>query len=245
MRAAAKKRQGRQAGMSLVEILVGVLIGMIGIVVIFQVLQLSEQRKRTTGAGSDAQISGSVGMYNLSRDLMLAGYGFGVALNPQMGCTISAYDGSRPTNNFSFLLTPIIITDGAGGAPDTITVLYGNSSMFAMSQTFDTATATSNHTQGRGGFQKGDVVLVATQNVPVVCALAQITDNTNADGVTIDHVNGTYTNYYTNASAAARYNPAASPVASGAGFLFNLGPTPRRNIWSISGNKLVYTDDLH
>ena len=44
--------------MSLVEILVGVLIGLIGIVVIFQVLSVSENRKRTTVQGSDAQSAG-------------------------------------------------------------------------------------------------------------------------------------------------------------------------------------------
>jgi type IV pilus assembly protein PilW len=229
--------------MGLVEILVGVLIGMIGIVVIFQVLQISEERKRTTGAGSDAQISGSVGMYNLNRDLMLAGYGFGTAPSPYMGCTIAAYDSARATPNFTFTLSPIIITDGAGGAPDTIAVLYGNSNMVAVPQTYDTATGTSKHTQGRSGFQKGDVVIIA--NATPACALAQITDNTNSDGVTVDHVNGTYTSFYTNTSAASRYNPGASPIAAGQGFLYNLGPTPRRSIWSIQSGKLVYTDDLH
>lgn len=230
MRTTPTRRRGRESGMSLIEILVGVMIGMIGIVVIFQVLQVSEERKRTTGAGSDAQISGSVGMFNLNRDLMLAGYGFGVAPNPQMGCNVQAYDSTRATTNFSFRLSPVVITDGAGGAPDTITVLYGNSSMVAVSQTYDTATGTSKHTQGRSGFQIGDLVIIATTTP--ACALAQITDNTNSDGVTVDH-------------AAARYNPASSPIASGQGFLYNLGPTPRRNIWSIQGDKLVYTDDLH
>jgi type IV pilus assembly protein PilW len=207
------------------------------------VLQVSEERKRTTGAGSDAQISGSIGMYNLQRDLMLAGYGFGTVPTPYMGCTVAAYDTARPAPNFSFTLSPILITDGAGGAPDTITVLYGNSNMVAVPQTFDTATGTSKHTQGRSGFQLGDVVVIA--NATPACALAQITGNTNADGVTVDHATGNYVDYYTNASTPARYNPAASPIAAGQGFLYNLGPTPRRNVWRVQGDKLTWSDDLH
>lgn len=234
----------RQSGMSLVEILVGVMVGMIGIVVIFQVLQVSEERKRTTGAGSDAQISGSIGMYNLSRDLTLAGYGFGNAASTYMGCSIAAYDVNRPGNNFNFPFSPIVITDGAGGAPDTVAVLYGNSNFLAVPQTFDTATGTSKHTQGRTGFQLGDTFIIA--NTTPACALAQISGNANADGVTIDHANGvSYTDFYTNVQVTARYNPAASPINSGAGFLFNMGPTPRRNVWQIQGDKLTFTDDLH
>ena len=56
-------------GFSLIELMVGVLIGMIGIVVIFQMLDVSEKRKRTTGAGADAQISGTMALYSLERDL--------------------------------------------------------------------------------------------------------------------------------------------------------------------------------
>jgi type IV pilus assembly protein PilW len=252
MRLPLKTRPGKQQGFGLVEILVGVLIGMIGIVVIFQVLQLSEERKRTTGAGSDAQISGSIGMYSLSRDLQLAGYGFGVAATPMMGCSVSAFDNLRPVNNFNFGLSPIVITKAQAqvppapvGAPDTISVLWGNSSLFVASQTFDPpSSGTSKHTQGRPGFQPGDLVVAATATIPVPppqCALVQITSIANTDAATIDHT-------------ASQYNPpGGSPLNAGQGFLYNLGPSPRLNVWSISKdnltnkltNKLIVTDDLH
>ncbi|MGE0559775.1 MAG: PilW family protein, partial [Burkholderiales bacterium] len=62
----APRKAGRsQTGLSLVEIMVGVLIGMIGIVVIFQMLATSEERKRTVSAGSDVQVSGIIGMTSL------------------------------------------------------------------------------------------------------------------------------------------------------------------------------------
>jgi len=56
-------------GLSLIEILVGLVIGMIGIVVIFQVLAVSEDRKRTTVQGSDSQSAGSIALYSLQRDV--------------------------------------------------------------------------------------------------------------------------------------------------------------------------------
>jgi type IV pilus assembly protein PilW len=231
----------RQHGLSLVEVMVGVLIGLIGIVVIFQVLALSEERKRTTGAGSDAQISGSIGMYNLERDLRLAGYGFGTSTF--LGCTVSAYDAQRTTTNFTFALAPVVLTNGVGGAPDTIAVLYGSSSMFVNTQTYSTASATSKRTQGRTGFLPGDVVVVA--NSTPACALVEITANTNADGATIDHATGSYVNALSQ-TVTARYNPpAGSPISSGQGNLYNLGASPRLNLWQISGNKLRVTDNLH
>ena len=68
-----------QRGLSLVEILVGVLIGMIGIVVIFQVLAVAEAQKRNTTHGADAQSSGAIGLFAMQQDVQLGGYGIGVA----------------------------------------------------------------------------------------------------------------------------------------------------------------------
>ena len=64
--------------------MVGVAIGLIGIVVIFQVLQVWEERRRTTSSGSDAQVAGSIAMFNLEHELKQAGYGFGMSAD--IGC---------------------------------------------------------------------------------------------------------------------------------------------------------------
>lgn len=67
----------REAGFGLVEIMVGVVIGMLAIIVMMQVFSLSEERKRTTTGGGDAQSTGVIAFYQLQRDLGQAGYGFG------------------------------------------------------------------------------------------------------------------------------------------------------------------------
>ncbi len=227
----------RQRGFSLLEIMVGVAIGLIGIVVIFQVLAVWETRKRTTTSGSDAQIAGTIAMFNLERDLKLAGYGFG--RSTFMGCTVNAYDALRAPNTFTFALSPVVITDGAGGAPDTLTVLWGNSAFFVADQTFTTSSDTTKRTRGRTGFQKGDLV-VAAGNSPAQCVLAEVTQNDVADlapftdGASIGHANMAYTNFYSGAVVNTRYNNPAGPgIAFTTGSLYNLGPAPQLNTWQI------------
>ncbi|MFN7086977.1 MAG: PilW family protein [Burkholderiales bacterium] len=221
--------------MSLTEILVGVLIGLIGMVVIFQVLATAEQRKRTTAAGSDAQIAGAIALFMMERDLRLAGYGFGTS--SFMGCTVNAYDAARPGGNFTYLLAPVRITQGAGGTPDTVSTLWGNSALFVATQTFSASTATTKRTQGRGGLLPGDLVIAA--GAGPVCAMVEITGNANADGATIDHATGSYTNA-AGASVVARFNPAGGPlVVFTQGNLYNLGSDPRLDVWSIRNNKLL------
>ena len=58
-----------QRGMTLVEVLVGLAIGLIGMLVIFQAVSVWDARTRATSAGSDAQVAGSLAMFSIERDL--------------------------------------------------------------------------------------------------------------------------------------------------------------------------------
>ena len=116
-----------ERGMSLVEILVAVLIGLIGMVIIMQVYTVSEERKRTTTGTSDAQISGNIAMFTLERELRFAGYGMVSRQANMLGCNVQAFDSTRATTTLTFpTMAPVSISVGAGGAPDTITIIYGN-----------------------------------------------------------------------------------------------------------------------
>jgi len=74
----------------------------------------------------------------------------------------------------------------------------------------------------------------------------EITDNTNLDGATINHVNGAYVNYL-GQNVNSRYNPPAGlGLAFGNGSLYNLGPIPQLNVWQIrNGRTLAFSDALH
>lgn len=245
-----------QRGFTLVEVMVGMLIGLIGIIVIFQVFQVSESRKRTTTAGSDAQIAGSVAMFSLERDLRLGGFGFGAAASASggslMGCNVNVFDNANPAANFALRLAPVVITDGAAGAPDSITVLWGSSLTFSNFETFTTTTDTSKLLKFRNGIDRGDLAVVGGTLVGGApgCHLIQVTDNTNADQRTINHTAGGYTSKDGTTPLITRYNNPAGPGmtfsgVSGAGFVFNLGPYPRANKWSVRSGKLTLEDLLH
>ncbi len=245
-----------QAGLSLVEIMVGVLIGMIGIVVIFQMLATSESRKRTVTAGSDVQVSGVIGLTSIERDVREAGYGFSSAgydagITPLMGCTVNAYDSARPAAAFSYRLTAVQIIQGAGAASDTVIVLRGNGSIFPAAHVFTESSDTSKKTRGRAGISPRDYVLIGRVTPTVDCMTAEITDVADVDALTIRHNQGSY-NYTTYlpdgstsvASRIARHNNIAPPTAFTAGYIFNLGNGPRRNIWTVADGKLQVTNDL-
>lgn len=245
-------RQIGERGMSLIEILVGIVIGMLGILVIFSVLAVAEGRKRTTTAGTDAQMAGAVALFSLERDIKQAGYGFGTfgASNP-INCTVDAYDALRGggSQDFDFPLAPALITQGAAGAPDTLAILYGNTDLIVAGKTFtfssNSTKATSSTLGGRTGILRGDVLLLAgTVGGALACQLIEVTGNTNFDAVTIDHGTGSYTPQSGVGSATARYNKAAGPAFSN-GFIYELGPSPRRNIWSIQNARLQVRDDIH
>lgn len=63
------------SGFSLVEIMVGMTIGMLGIIVMLQVFALAEGQKRTTTGGADAQDNAAIALYGLQSDIRQSGWG--------------------------------------------------------------------------------------------------------------------------------------------------------------------------
>ncbi len=260
----ALTRRDSQHGLSLVEIMVGVLIAMIGVVIIFQMLATSEERKRSASSGSDTQVSGIVGITALERDVREAGYGyssaaFDNAATPVMGCTVNAYDTARPTPAYTFRLTPVQIVQGASGASDTVIVLRGNGSTFPAAHVFTESTDTTKKTRGRAGLSPRDYALIARTSPTLQCFLVEITEVNNdygtcstcVDAVTIQHKQGNYSyvTYLPNNATqidtrTARYNNPTPPVSFTNGFIFNLGNGARRNIWTVNNNRLQVTNDL-
>ena len=108
-------------GVSLVELMIGMGLGLVVTLVIAQVLSFAEGQKRITSGGSDAQVNGALALYTLQRELQMAGYGL-TGDPAALGCPVQARFGNAGAA-FTWPLAPVIITDGANGAPDQITVL--------------------------------------------------------------------------------------------------------------------------
>lgn len=110
----------QQTGLSLIELMVGLVIGLLAMLVILQMYQVFEGQKRSTTTGGDAQENGLFALTTLERDAKMAGYG--LTTQQTLGCTTyftSKDTGSGPAPIADFSTTPITITDG-GSAPDTV-----------------------------------------------------------------------------------------------------------------------------
>jgi type IV pilus assembly protein PilW len=113
-----------QRGLSMVEIMVAMVIGLIGILVIMQVARTAEAQKRLTTGMGESQNNGTLAVYSVERDVKQAGYGFNSL--SVIGCPLTIPEGRL--NHF----VPIVInpTDEipAGDAnTDTLLVTLGSS----------------------------------------------------------------------------------------------------------------------
>ena len=120
-------------GVTLVELLVGMTIGLLSVVIITQVMAVSEEQKRTTTSGSDAQVNGALALSTLQREIRMSGYGLtGAAF--ATGCQIKGrFNGAALANEAAWMLAPLQIIDGGDdGAPDAIRVMRSNARDFAL-----------------------------------------------------------------------------------------------------------------
>jgi type IV pilus assembly protein PilW len=113
----------KQAGFSLIEVMVGLVVSLLVSLVILQVFAVFEGQKRSTSGSADAQTNGSIALYNLQRDVQLAGFALPIfsSSNSPLQCTAFTPTGTD--------IAPVSITDGGdlAGASDTLTVRYGTS----------------------------------------------------------------------------------------------------------------------
>ncbi|MCZ7654372.1 MAG: prepilin-type N-terminal cleavage/methylation domain-containing protein [Rhodocyclaceae bacterium] len=161
----------KNRGLSLIELMVGVVIGMIAIIIIMQVAITFEGQKRTTVGTAGAMDEGAVGLFTLRKEIQSAGYG--MADPDLLACLVQAhearFDNLATAADFSFSIFPVLITQGVSGAPDSITVNYSSSPMLATAasliQNFPGDETTNLKLNNRYGFNAGDVVILANPTV--------------------------------------------------------------------------------
>ncbi len=128
MKSNSKHSTFHQAGFSLVEIMIGLAIGMLAALVIMQVFSIFESQKRATTGTADAQTNGSIALYTIGRELQMAGYPLMPVDNSPLECTTLTV-GATGIGGIS----PVTITDGVAAsgvsASDALTIRYGNSPM--------------------------------------------------------------------------------------------------------------------
>lgn len=247
----------RNRGFSLVELLIGMALAIIGLLVMSTVMMSSNQQKKTTTSGADAQTSGSIGSYAIERDLRMAGYGIsGTGL---LGCKINAYDeGSVPARSFTFNLLPVVITAGVAGAPDTIEITYSDSDVGINAPRLTQSNNGTNaeyKVDNRFGFHEGNLIVVSEPGVDQDgdgqddCTLAQVTGVPGTPGKTdnVIHNSGMYTNA-SGQNVPARYNKPGGlgiPYSTNA-HVYNLGDLPGNRIYTVdtATNQLTFRNTL-
>lgn len=219
----------RHAGFSLIEIMVGMVIGLLSTIIVMQVFATFEGQKRTTTGGADAQTNGVIGLYTIERDARMGGYGFAEAA----GCALARSFGGVALAPLA--LSPVTIADGAGGLPDSITILSGNKSSWSVPIrviSVHTQADTQFNTNAVLGITQGDLLVAYEEATPPNCTLFQV-DNANPVLNPIVHAAGSWNG-----------NSAVFPAAgfSTDALLMNLGSFQSHGYSIDASSNLVFTD---
>ena len=175
--------RARQAGMSLVEIMVAVVLGLIGVLIITQAYISSDAFNRSTLGEGGAQTNGLLALYTIERDARMAGYGITSSGALSCGQIYWYYDPNYSANTPgwtgnpaalpSITLAPIVITSTAG-QPDSIQVMYSSTGEMMVPTSISAFNASSSEVtvNGTTGFSAGDLVLLVNGTG---CTMSKIT----------------------------------------------------------------------
>jgi type IV pilus assembly protein PilW len=232
----ASDKRTRQHGFSLIEIMVGVVIGMIAVLVIYQVFAAAEGIKRNTTSAGDAQQNGLLASFMLGVELANASNGVAMAWEKLQSCptTASAATTLRPI--------PILITDG-GALPDKFVVNYSISNLVIAPAPFKAASGVNAPYKVHApiGFRVGDIVVAISGGSPGAgtCAISSIVaagSNLTPTSGPPDESAGWVTLAHTNAPFAFTDDA----------FLLNMGPASnaQRVLYDVDANGVLRSTSL-
>ena len=171
----------KQKGFTLVEIMVGLIIGLLVTLVVVNVFRVFEAQKRTTTGNSDAQTNGAIALFNIQRETQIAGFAlpvYGSEFSP-FNCPINTtvdHDNNPAAASPPIGLSPIVITDANGAnASDTIAIRYGDSMKGGIAVDMLAGTAANvAQVDTNIGCSLNDVVLVVRQTTPLTCSMTRV-----------------------------------------------------------------------
>ena len=211
-------------GFTLVELMIGLVIGLLATLVIMQVLSVFEMQKRATIGTSDAQTNGGIALYQIMREVQMAGYPLVPVTNSPLECTTLSFGETGITGIF-----PVTIANGAAAsginASDTLTLRYGDSQtggvptqITAMgAPTANDATVLSNL-----GCKTGDITLIVNGTTCAMSSASAVTGTT-----TVKLANTTAAIAGANLSCLGKWNTITYAV--------NNGNLERNGIPSVTG----------
>ncbi|WP_299696904.1 PilW family protein [Hydrocarboniphaga sp.] len=211
----------RHSGFSIVEVLIGLAIGMISLLMIVRIVLGSEGDRRTTTGSADAQNNGALALYLLQRDIRQAGYG--ISSTRLLACSLTLRSGVSLA-----ALAPVIVNPAgvpAGDAnTDTVLIVFGSAAGSPEGTSVIQQPAQTQYTVTTPTvFRVNDRVVAALPTRPASCSLS-------LDSVT-----------------AATSSPPVVTVATGlaamsSGTVFNLGASPVVRAYAVRGATLTSCD---
>jgi type IV pilus assembly protein PilW len=213
-----KTPTNKSAGFSLVEILVGMVIGMVGLIIMMQIFSFVEGQKRTTTGTGDAQTTGVSAMYAIQRDIRLSGYGFN-ALNV-IACPLDLGGGKTLPLLAHVIINPTNIPAGDPNT-DVLLVSYGNAAGSTQGELIIGAAGTQLMMPSSLTYRVGDKVIAAPA-IPMTGCSFRLASVTNVAGQNLTLSSG--------------------DGALEDGSLFNLGAAPKILAYAIHGGNLTVCD---
>lgn len=218
------QNRARAKGFSLIEVMVGMTLGLFTVIIIMQAFSVFENQKRTTTAGSDAQENGLMAIVQLEQDIRNAGAGLADSAALDCNNIFSYFDDGTPVTPApgmpTTVMAPVTIADGGATGSDTITMTRGTEFLGSIP-----ATITGSMPQPSAeldvsrttGFAEGDLILISQGGN---CTVMQVTQVQSA-ALKIQHNPG---------GSGSSFNPSAS--------FYNTAPG---NTWPTftSGSKIL------
>jgi type IV pilus assembly protein PilW len=174
-------------GFSLIEIMVGVVIGLIAVLVIYQIFAAAEGIKRNTTSVGDAQQNGLLSSFMLGIELANAGNGVASAASDLKSCPGNANIIPATAFASTWRPLPLVIVDGGGATlADSFMVNYSLSNAAIAPAPFVTSTAATGDdysVQSPTGFQPNDLILAISTGGACAASKATAVSVPNALGI--------------------------------------------------------------
>ncbi|PKO92911.1 MAG: hypothetical protein CVU16_06075 [Betaproteobacteria bacterium HGW-Betaproteobacteria-10] len=207
-------------GLSLIELMVAVVIGLISVIVMMQMFAVSEGQKRTTVSGDNALTSGVISLNTLQREIRQSGWGLSAV--SVIGCNLTgltAWSTTAPVRLVPVTINPAGISGDTN--TDTLMIVTGNGNGTVEGALIDSPSGGGYAIQGAESFAVGERVFASPSARPTSCDLSLTT---------------------VTSVARPNVNVAASVAGMQGGRLYSMGMAPSVRVYAIRGGNLAVCD---
>lgn len=261
----------RQRGVTLIELMVSLVIGLLLTLAVYTVMGNFESRRRTNTAGSELDKAGALAMAQIDRRLRSAGSGFAQASSFAYGCALHAaksgeqilpvktalaapFASVKPGDSGVFRLAPALILPGqtkpasSGKTSDVLVIMASAAAWGGVPVPFTEAATTDVLTLANTlPFSASDLVLLSDQQPAEAggmapCLVTQVSASASTGSATASLALGG--NWYAakvDQTAVTGYSETGTATVLGN---VGLGRLPEFVLVGVGDNNTLYTHDL-